>query len=499
MGSRMTAPRDTAVTGVTGVWFRTDLRVVDHAPLIEAARKGAVSCVVCLDPRDEEPSRVRGLVRRGPWRARFLREALTDLRDQLRALGGELLIRRGWPEEVLPELARQEGWSALHFHELVGTEEQRAEAAVRAAMPASCSVRGWWGLTLVDPSELPFAVDQTPELFTRFRKLVERGDGFPEPLPAPRSPLRRPQAPAEPGDLPSVEELGCAGLEDDPRAVLRFRGGSRAAAQRVQTYVWDEDRLKGYKQTRNGLVGADYSSKLSPWLALGCVSARQVQAEVERYERERVRNGSTYWLTFELLWRDYFQLIAAKHGAALFRASGLQGIERPWQRDEDGFEAWCAGRTGVPLVDANMRELARSGFMSNRGRQIVASFLTKNLGIDWRWGAEWFESQLLDFDVASNWGNWNYSAGVGNDARGFRYFDIATQASKYDRRGRHARLWCPELDRVPERLIHAPWQLTPTQQEAASCRLGRDYPRPLVDLDASVAANRRRWEESESG
>jgi deoxyribodipyrimidine photo-lyase len=146
-----------------------------------------------------------------------------------------------------------------------------------------------------------------------------------------------------------------------------------------------------------------------------------------------------------------------------------------------------------------MRELARSGFMSNRGRQIVASFLTKNLGIDWRWGAEWFESQLLDFDVASNWGNWNYSAGVGNDARGFRYFDIATQASKYDRRGRHARLWCPELDRVPERLIHAPWQLTPTQQEAASCRLGRDYPRPLVDLDASVAANRRRWEESESG
>ena len=486
-----------AARQVTGVWFRADLRTRDHAPLIEAARSGAVRCVYCLDPRDEAPSRVLGLPRRGPFRGRFLLEALEDLQQQLRELGAALLIRRGRPEEVLPALAREEGWTALRYHELPGTEEQEVEQSVREAMPRGCAVHASWDRTLVDPRELPFPVEETPELFTRFRKLVEKGGEHPAPLGAPRAPLtcvsRTPTA-AAPEPFPTAAELGCTGLVDDPRSVLRFQGGSRAAAQRLQHYAWDGDHLKGYKQTRNGMVGEAYSSKLSPWLALGCISAREVQAEVLRYERERVRNESTYWLTFELLWRDYFQLIALKHGRALFRPSGIQGVPRPWQRDAQAFEAWCDGRTGIPLVDANMRELRLSGFQSNRGRQIVASFLTKNLGIDWRWGAEWFEACLIDHDVASNWGNWNYAAGVGNDARGFRYFDIATQASKYDRRGRHARLWCPELAPVPDRLVHAPWNLTRAQQDELGLHLGRDWPRPLVDLDASVAANRERWE-----
>jgi deoxyribodipyrimidine photo-lyase len=159
-----------------------------------------------------------------------------------------------------------------------------------------------------------------------------------------------------------------------------------------------------------------------------------------RYEIERIRNESTYWLTFELLWRDYFQLIALKHGAKLFAAAGMQGIAVPWRRDAVAFERWCTGQTGIPLVDANLRELLATGFMSNRGRQIVGSFLTKNLGLDWRWGAEWFESRLIDYDVASNQGNWCYAAGVGNDARGFRYFDVAIQAAKYDQCGDYVKL-----------------------------------------------------------
>ena len=496
--SRCSIPMQRA-TSITGVWFRTDLRITDHGPLLEAARLeqargGAVTCVYCLDPRDAGSTEQLGLARRGPFRSRFLLESLADLRSALRAIGGDLVVRRGLPEQVLPELAREEGWAALHLHTLVGTEEEAVEEAVRAALPEACAFRTWWDRTLVDPEELPFSVREVPEVFTKFRRKVERGGSYPEPLPAPTSLASGPAAASDPGDLPTPEELGCADLVDDERAVLRFRGGATAAAERIDAYVWSGDRLKTYKKTRNGMVGADDSSKLSPWLALGCVSARQVQAEVERYERERVRNDSTYWLTFELLWRDYFQLITAKHGAALFRPSGLQGIQRPWQRDAQAFEAWCEGRTGIPLVDANMRELRLSGFLSNRGRQIVASFLTKNLGIDWRWGAEWFEACLVDHDVASNWGNWNYAAGVGNDARGFRYFDIATQASKYDRRGRHARLWCPELAPVPDRLVHAPWDLTRAQQDELGFHLGRDWPRPLVDLDASVAANRERWE-----
>ncbi|MCU0866144.1 MAG: DASH family cryptochrome [Planctomycetes bacterium] len=475
---------------LAAVWFRRDLRVLDHGPLLAAARQGPVVCVYCVDPRELGVSREAGLPRLGAHRARFLLESLADLRDGLRRLGGELLVRRGGPEHVLPALARQLGWSQLLFHRLVGTEEEQVERAVEAAMAAvGCQVVTCWDRTLVPLDALPFAVSATPEVFTSFRERVEALAGAVPPLPAVPS-LVAAHPEVDPGPLPTLAEFGLDEPTPDPRAVLPFRGGATAGRARLQAWLWDQDRLRHYKQTRNGMIGADYSSKFSPWLALGCLSARQVQAEIGRYEAERVRNESTYWLTFELLWRDYFQLIARKHGARLFAASGLRGIAVPWRRDRAAFERWCTGRTGIPLVDANLRELLATGFLSNRGRQIVASFLTKNLGLDWRWGAEWFESRLIDHDVAANHGNWCYAAGVGNDARGFRYFDIAVQAAKYDRDGDYVKLWCPELAPLGNDVVHAPWTVPLGTRQ----RLGVDYPDPIVDLAASVAANRRAWE-----
>jgi deoxyribodipyrimidine photo-lyase len=480
---------------VHAVWLRQDLRLHDHAPLLAAARgAGALHVVWCLDPRLTEGTRLLGLPRTGPFRARFLREALADLRAGLRAVGSDLVVVRGRPRDEIPRLAERHGWRRLHVHELVGTEEVAEERAVRVGLAAiDCETVVHWDRTLVEPDDLPYPLASVPDVFTRFRKDVERLGGYPAPLAAPTA-LPAPPEDTEPTDLPTLGEFGSAEVVDDPRAVLRFVGGESAGKERLERYVWDQDLLKRYKDTRNGMVGADYSSKLSPWLALGCLSPRFVQAEVERYERERVRNQSTYWLTFELLWRDYFQAIARRHGAALFRPEGLQGIPVPWQDDRGAFDAWCRGRTGYPLVDANMRELAATGFQSNRGRQNVASFLTKNLGIDWRLGAEWFESLLVDHDVASNYGNWNYVAGVGNDARGFRYFHIPTQAEKYDRKGRHAVLWCPELAPLDPRSVHAPAAVPRGEQERRGCVVGRDYPAPIVDLDESVRRNRAAWE-----
>jgi deoxyribodipyrimidine photo-lyase len=272
---------------------------------------------------------------------------------------------------------------------------------------------------------------------------------------------------------------------------MRFQGGETAGMARLQQYFWQQDLLKTYKETRNGMVGADYSSKFSPWLALGCLSPRSICAQVQKYEQERVQNDSTYWLIFELLWRDYFAFIAAKHGNKIFRVSGLRGLHIPWKQDRQRFELWCQGKTGFPLVDANMRELAATGFMSNRGRQNVASFLTKNLGIDWRWGAEWFESLLIDYDVASNWGNWNYTAGVGNDARGFRFFNIFKQAKDYDPQGNYVKLWLPELAEIPAAKVHEPSKLLPIEQQRFGVRIGVDYPQPIVDLFKSAAANEK--------
>lgn len=476
------------------LWFRTDLRLLDHQPLTRACQQGSpLIPLYCLDPRQFGETSLGLRPRTGPFRGQFLLESLADLRQQLRSRGSDLVIRQGQPEQVIPSLAQEWGVEAVYAHEEVGTEEKEVAAAVeRALRSLGIPLQVDWGHTLYHPEDLPFCLLQLPELFTRFRKQVEESTPIRDPLPIPAIPPL--PSGLDPGPLPTLASLGLSSPARDPRARFTYLGGSTAAHARLQTYFWDLDRLRIYKETRNGMLDPDDSSRLSAWLALGCISPRTVYAEVKRYEQERVRNESTYWLVFELLWRDYFRFILAKHGAKLFRPSGIQGIPIPWQQDWPRFQAWCRGETGYPLVDANMRELAATGFMSNRGRQNVASFLTKNLGIDWRMGAEWFESLLIDYDVASNYGNWNYTAGVGNDARGFRYFHIPKQSREYDPKGDYLRHWLPELAGIPGDKIHEPYRLTAAEQKQFGVRLGVDYPRPLVDLDKSLAANRRVYE-----
>ncbi len=474
------------------LWFRTDLRLLDHQPLTRACQQGSpLIPLYCLDPRQFGQAAWVLRPRTGPFRAQFLLESLADLRQQLRARGSDLVIRRGQPEQVIPSLAREWGAKAVYAHEEVGTEETEVTAAVEKAL-LGIPLHLEWGHTLYRPEDLPFGLSQLPELFTRFRKQVEGSTPIRDPLPIPSIPPL--PSGLDPGPLPTLAELGLSLPPPDRRARFTYTGGSTAAQARLQTYFWDLDRLRIYKETRNGMLDPNDSSRLSAWLALGCISPRTVYAEVKRYEQERVRNESTYWLVFELLWRDYFRFVLAKHGAKLFRPSGIQGIPIPWQQDWPRFQAWCRGETGYPLVDANMRELAATGFMSNRGRQNVASFLTKNLGIDWRMGAEWFESLLIDYDVASNYGNWNYTAGVGNDARGFRYFHIPKQSREYDPKGDYLRHWLPELAGIPGDKIHEPYRLTAAEQQQFGVRLGVDYPRPVVDLEKSLAANRRVYE-----
>ncbi|MDJ0520819.1 MAG: DASH family cryptochrome [Planctomycetota bacterium] len=476
------------------VWYRNDLRVDDHEPLRAALSQGTAVPVYCFDPRQfaETPE---GFAKTGPFRTRFLRESVADLRESLRALGGDLVIRHGRPEDVLPALAAELDAAAVHLHAEVTSEETDVERAVTDALtPLGVTVRAFWGATLHHPDDLPFAIADLPEVFTRFRGKVEKRSSVRPPLDAPATLPSLPQI--DMGSLPSPAELGAEEREPDPRGVLPFRGGESEARARLEAYLWQDDLLRVYKETRNGMLGADYSSKLSPWLALGCVSPRRVHDEVSRYERERVRNDSTYWLIFELRWRDYFRFICAKHGTRVFQRGGLRRLDLPWRDDPELFERWRMGTTGYPLVDANMRELAATGFMSNRGRQNVASFLTKNLGLDWRLGASWFESKLVDYDVCSNWGNWNYVAGVGNDARGFRWFHILKQAERYDPDGSYVRHWLPELAGLRGASVHAPWELPRDDLERAGVRLGEDYPRPVVDFHASIRANERVYEEA---
>ena len=210
----------------------------------------------------------------------------------------------------------------------------------------------------------------------------------------------------------------------------------------MNQWIWERDCLKDYKETRNGMVGADYSSKLSPWLSIGCISAVEVYWEIKKYEEERLANDSTYWLFFELLWREFFRFVARRYGPQIFQRNGIkESDEKKTLGDPKTFKRWKEGRTPNAFVNANMIELKKTGWMSNRGRQNVASYLVHDLGQDWLAGARHFEEHLIDYDPCSNYGNWMYLGGVGNDPRPNRAFNLEKQAEYYDPDHKFQNLW----------------------------------------------------------
>jgi deoxyribodipyrimidine photo-lyase len=472
------------------IWYRHDLRIHDHQPMYEALQAKALPIpFYCFDQR-QFTTTAFGFPKTGAFRAKFLLESVADLQSSLQNLGSNLVIRQGLPEDIIPSIVQELQIDAVYFQGEVTSEELAVESVLQTALSQlQVSVTRFWGATLYHPGNLPFDVVQIPELFTNFRKQVEKENTIEATFNIPQKLPKLPDITI--GELPQLSDFGLELPEFGERAVLNFQGGETAGKARLKYYFWQHDCLKNYKQTRNGMLGADYSSKFSPWLALGCLSPRYIYEQIQTYEQQRVKNDSTYWLIFELIWRDFFRFICQKHGYKIFRKSGIQGINIPWKEDWERFNLWQLGKTGYPLIDANMRELASTGFMSNRGRQNVASFLTKNLGINWQMGAEWFESLLIDYDVCSNWGNWNYSAGVGNDARGFRYFNISKQSHDYDSKGEYLRYWLPELSAIPGDKVHEPWKLSATEQTNFRVRLGVDYPRPIVDFFKSIQANEK--------
>ena len=416
------------------LWFRMDQRLSDNAALTAAcAVHEEVLPVLVIDPQQTGAGPF-GFARLGAFRAQFWREGIADLDAQLRAKGNALVVRNGDPVEMLHQIASVWNAEAVYAHRSCTWEEQKQEARVAQRLQLHLFAPD----DLLHEDDLPFTIDLLPHVFTAFRNKVEKTVDVRTPL-------------VEPAHItPPVGWLEQATLDHgidhappahDPREALHFVGGRSAASARIAHYFGTQRHLSCYKQTRNGLLGADYSSKLSPWLATGAISAREVYANVKRYEGTYGANESTYWLIFELLWRDFFRLTAAKHGRKLFLRKGIAGRPFNGTTDVDRFGAWCLGRTGQPFIDANMRELAATGWMSNRGRQNVASYLVHDLGLDWRMGASWFERLLLDYDPHSNWGNWQYVAGVGNDPREGRRFDPVRQAGMYDADGAFVRLW----------------------------------------------------------
>ncbi len=450
----------------TGIlWFKNDLRLDDNPALVAAASQvDRLVCVYCIDARFEQTGDYGEARRVGPHRRGFIAEALVDLGQQLAERHQTLLTVRGEPEDILPRIAAFTGAGAVWAEVERAPDEVAQLERVNAQLPEGCALITTEDNTLYRLADLPYDdLADVPATFTKFRKKIEdtidnrRPVAIPDRLPAPVD----------------LSELSIEQSDIGPwlPAEPRFAGGERAGQARLAYYLFDTDAIADYKQTRNGMLGDDYSSKFSPWLAAGCLSARRIAEQVGVYEARETANKSTYWLVFELRWREFFHWTLARVGADLFSRGGIIGRDdRPKTTDGPTIAAWQAGRTGMPFIDANMKELAATGYMSNRGRQNVASFFARDLAQDWRWGAAWFEAQLIDYDVASNWCNWATVAGVGTDKRD-NGFNVLSQAKRYDSQAEYILHWLPELEAVPAKWRHTPWMAD------AKILAGIDYPR----------------------
>jgi deoxyribodipyrimidine photo-lyase len=452
------------------LWFKQDLRLDDHPALQAGLDAECLLPVFIFEPEQLElgPLGSRPL---GVHRARFLLESLAALDGALRQRGSHLLVLQGSAEQLIPQLTER-----FNLHEVLTLAEidpdqcRRLDRVSERLGPVELRELQSNGLLRVE--QLPCELAQLPQVFSQFRPLIEQRLHVFQPPSAPDflPPLPK-GAEKRLAPLPTLSQLGLGEPLSVAASAFPFSGGEVAGSARLRDYLWDSQSVRQYQQTRDGMIGSEYSAKFSPWLANGCLSPRRVAAELRRYEAQYGRNDATQGLWTALLWREFFRWTLVRHGSALFQAGTSKATEHSPPHLDQRFQQWCHGRTGMPLVDASMRELASTGYMSNRGRQVVACYLVNDLQQDWRHGAAWFAEHLLDYDPASNWGNWAYLARVAKDPRYKHLFNALRQARQYDPEAAYVSLWLPELRHVPVPLRHTPFLLTQLQLSALN------YPR----------------------
>lgn len=450
------------------LWFRRDLRLADH-PALEAARTTAdrLVPVFVLDDR-----LIHGRHASGP-RAQFMLECLSDLDDALAKRETRLVVRHGSPERELAALVRETGATELHFSaDVTPFARDRGRAVAEALADTGVELRAHAGVYVADaPGEIRTKAGRPQTVFSPYhRAWLETARRDVRPAPRKLPPLPSDLAK---GSIPSLASLGLEQEVDDPAP-----GGEQAGRRRMRAYL--DGPVREYGDDHDAL-GRDNTSRLSPYLRFGCISPRELEDALPRGEGPDAFRR-------QLCWRDFYaQLLLHHPGNAReeLRAKYRGAID--WSDDADDLAAWREGRTGYPLVDAGMRQLRREGWMHNRARLVVGSFLTKDLGIDWRQGERWFMRMLLDGDEASNNGNWQWIGSVGVDPQPVyrRIYNPARQQERHDPEGDYVRRYVPELRDVPDRHLAEPWTMPEEVQRDAGCRIGSDYPEPIVDHRAA--------------
>lgn len=395
------------------VWFRNDLRIRDNEILLEAVRKAdKVLPVYCFDPYYFQKNE-SGNSKTGILRTRFLIESVADLRNNIRNIGGELLIRVGNPAEIISQIAEEYQVSEVYHHREVAYEETRISEEVEAALwKKKLNLKHFIGHTLYHKEDLPFPIKDIPDSFAIFKKKVER-DSTVRPCIGTPQKISTPEI-TDAGELPSLTDLGLCEAVDDPRADTVFKGGETVALQQLKEILVCFGQASQIKNAKSSSSISESSSKLSPWITLGCISLRQVYHDI--IDQQSLGNAQHQnALLLHLLWRDYFRFMFKKHGQKFIAPKGAEEeLTEISLNEKANFEGWKNGETGIPLIDAIMHQLNATGYINNQGRQIVAGYLIHNLKVDWKKGAGYFEEKLIDYSPASNWGNWAFIAGVNN-------------------------------------------------------------------------------------
>jgi len=414
------------------VWFEHDLRIQDNAALFAASQNAeALVCVYFLEPRRLNQQNF-GFSSLGEHRDAFLRQSLRDLHQRLAAKGQRLLVIPGQAELLMPALIENFGITRVYRAWHPGTNEQTTWSKLKSTMP-EVKWHQTPGNTLFPTQVIEAKTDEwTNGSFNHFRHKItldslEPGAEQPTPLFLPPQPSQNPNYENHP------IESGAQGL---------FEGGESAGAAHLHSYFFD-GLVKSYSfdAPRDDLMGYDDSTKFSPWLSAGCLSVRRIYKALKLHEATHGRSAATEAVFQELLWREFYYWRATSRGASLFTCSDNNAGTPVEESYNKRLTDWCEGKTQWPLINASMRELNATGFISNRARQILASCLINELKIDWRYGAAYFEQQLIDYDMACNWGNWRYIAGECVDTRGARHFDIEKQTELFDSRGHYRERW----------------------------------------------------------
>ena len=454
---------------VSVVFFQHDLRIDDQLSLASAKASGFPIVGVYIFSNTLMEQTVWGFKRSSSYRLKFLWESLIDLKKSLSSLNIPLYI---WTEASASFTNWIEHHDVKQMYASIepGNEEidLRTRWVKRLGHPPLTLVHD---KPLCSPTDYPWLLNQLPERFTDARIKIEQE-------------LLRPNLKA-----PITSQANLESFDDDfsmiqatmPTIKLLMPGGETSTRLHLNQYVFTSKQVLTYKETRNNMLAFDDSSKLSPALSLGLLSARRIDHALKTLESTAGKNPSTYWLWFELLWRDYFYYLHLKHGETFFTQKGIKHLQMDWKASPRFQDAILQAKTGYPLVDANLVELYQTGWMSNRGRQNVASFISKILKLDWRFGASLFEHYLIDYDVSSNYGNWQYLSGVGVDPRDDRVFNVSLQAKKYDATGAYIKHWLPSLRKVPTPLIFEPWKMNGIEMGLYGVEIGKDYPSPVIN------------------